>query len=114
RDRAGARDPRVELAEIDLVRVEIYQHVHLEESLIALGAKPIAEAAHEFDAARTMGVGERIRKQVVPAPAALVRRELGITGEIGHERADDRAMLGDHGLYRSGLVVDPLHDLEIL
>jgi hypothetical protein len=40
RHRRRAGDPRVQLAEVDLVGVDVDQHVHLEEALVALSPEP--------------------------------------------------------------------------
>ena len=107
-------DARVELAEVDVVGVQVDEHVDLEEALVALLRETVAEPAYVLDRGGPLLEGERLGEQVVAAPAALVRRQLGIAGEVGHERADDGAVRGDAGLDGGRLVVDALHHLELL
>ena len=107
-------DPRVQLAEVDLVGVEVDEHVHLEEAPVALLSQPVAEPAHMADRGAAVGLGEGLGEQVVAAPAATVGRQLGVAGQVGHERSHDRAMPGVDGLHGDGAVIDPLHDLQFL
>ena len=76
--------------------------------------EPVAQLADVADRDGAVGFRQRLGEHVVAAPAALVRGEFGVAGQVGHERADDRAVPGDAGLHRRGLVVDALHHLELL
>ena len=51
-DRGGAADPWVQLPEIHLLRVDIDQHVDLEEAAVTLLAEPVAEQSHDSEARR--------------------------------------------------------------
>ena len=56
--------------------------------------------------------GSTVGRSVVAAPAALVGRDLGKAGDVGHDRADQRAVAGGAALDRARHVVDVAHDLE--
>ncbi len=112
-DRRRPRDPRVELPEVDLIGVDVDEHIDLEEALVALLPQPVSEPADMLDRDGPVRLAERLREQVVTAPSPLVRSELGIAGQIGHERPHDGAVAGVDGLHGRGPVVDPLHDLEL-
>ena len=49
----------------------------------------------------------------MPAQPPLYGRQLLVAGDVGHDRSDQRAVPGQHGLDRHRPAVDPLHDLEL-
>ena len=114
RHRGHAADARVDLAEVELAGVDVGEVVDLQEAAVALDREPVAELLGQHAGALAMLGRQRLGEDVVAAPAALVRRQLRMAGEVGHQRADDRAVAREHGLDRRGAVVDPLHDLELL
>ena len=65
-------------------------------------------------AAAPLLLREQLGRHVVAAPAAVVGRELGEPGELGHQRSDERAVTRDHALDRELARLDPLHDLDLL
>ena len=100
--------------EIHLAGVGVDQHVDLEEALVALAGQPVAEPADQLVRLHPALPGQRVRVHLVAAPATLVRGQFGVPDEFGHERADQRAVPGQHRLDRDATVVDPLHDLLLL
>ena len=114
RHRGHAADARVDLPQVQLAAVDVGQVVDLEEAAVALDRQPVAELLGQH--ARPLAVlgRQRLGEDVVAAPAALVRRQLGVAGEVGHQRPDDGAVAGQHRLDRRRAVVDPLHDLQLL
>ena len=57
---------------------------------------------------------QRAREDVVAAPAAAVRGQLRVAGQVGHQRPDHGAVAGDARLDRDRLGLDPAHHLELL
>ena len=113
RHRADARQPRVQLTQVELAGVDVDQVVHLEEAAVALVGQPVAEVLGEDPGARALGLVEHVEVDVVARPAALVRGELGVPGDVGHQRADERAVPREHGLDRERTAVDALHHLQL-
>ena len=110
----GPGNARIDLTEIYLVGVEVDQDVDLEEAAVAFLRQAITHLAHVADRSGPVVFRKRFREQVVSAPTALVRGEFRVAGEVGHERSDDGAVTGDARLHGGGLVVDPLHHLQLL
>ncbi len=113
-DGGGAGDAGVELAQVDRVVGQVDQHVDLEEADVALLGEPVAQASAQVDGPVTLCGGQRLGEEVVAAPAALVRRQLWVARQVGHEGADERAVARDAGLDRSRIIADALHDLQLL
>ena len=114
RDRRQAGHARVDLAQVDLTGVGIEQVVDLEESPVALLGKASAEPLGHRAGDRPLAVGQHLGEDVVAAPPALVRRQLGIPDQRGHVRPDQRAVARDHGLDAHLQRRDPAHHLELL
>ena len=113
RHRADAADPRVELAQVQLAGAGVDEVVDLEEADVALGGEPVTQPPGEVPRLLLLRARQR-RRVVVAGPAAAVRRELGVAGDVVHQRPDERAVPGQHRLDGDRAVVDPAHHLEVL
>ncbi len=115
RHRRDAGQARVQLAQVELAGVDIDQVVDLEEPAVALGRRGGRPAASVRTRARSRCSADKASSEdVVAAPAALVRGQLGVAGEVAHDRADDGAVAGDYALDGRRAAVDPLHHLQLL
>ena len=113
--RADPAQARVQLTEVELAAVQVDADSRSREVRGSpRRAKPVAELARELARALAVLRRQRLREDVVAAPAAAVGGELRIAGEVGHERPDDRAVPRDARLHRHGPRVDPPHHLELL
>ena len=86
RHRRDPGDPGVQLAQVHRAGVDVDQHVDLEEALVVLLGQPVTQLADVADRDGPVGLGQRLGEQVVAAQGALVRGELGVAGQVGHER----------------------------
>ena len=90
-------DPGIELAEIHLIGVGVHQYVDLEEAAVALTAEPVPEPPDEVTCLASQVFVQHFRVHLIAAPAAAVWRELPVSGQLGHERADNRAAAREDG-----------------
>src|SRR5207248_1570045 len=111
--RAGARDPGIEFAEINLAAFLVDQEVELEVAAITFLAKLLAEPEGQVASMRPDPGREGIGKNLVAAPAALVGSQFRETDEFGHKWADHRARARGATLDRRLAAIDPLHDLQL-
>src|SRR5215203_2369356 len=107
-------DPGIKLAEIDLVGVGIHQHVDLEEASIALGTEPVTQPDDKITRLASQLLGQDLWVHLIATPAAAVGGELGMPGQLRHERTDDGAVAGEYRLDRDRAVVDSLHHLDLV
>src|SRR5271169_817985 len=77
-DRTGSTDPRVELAEIDRAVSPVDQKVDVEVTAIALLQELVAEQLGIAARLSPLHLAEGFGEHLVAAPAAAVRRELGM------------------------------------
>src|SRR5882724_9408854 len=102
---------RIELAEVDVAGVGVDQEVHAEGAAIALLVEAVAELpGHALDGRALLL--QAADEDVVAAPAALVGGQLAEAGDVGHDRAGERAVAGGDALDRAGQVIDALHHLQ--
>src|ERR1700722_11918585 len=87
------------------------QVVHLEETEIALARELVAELARELPGPQLL-LGRERGRIVVARPAATVRGQLRMPGDVVHERPDERAVAGQDGLDRYRAMLDPAHHLQ--
>ena len=113
-DAAGPGDPRVELAEPQVAGRRIEQEIELEVAAVPLLPQAFPHRDRSLARDAPLLLGEQLGRDVVAAPAAVVGRELGEPGELGHQRPDQRAVTRDHALDRELARLDPPHHLDVV
>ena len=105
-----------ELAEVDLVGVDVDEHIEFEESAIALVAEPIAQVAHKTGRGRA--VPRRLKSTLGNISLPHQPPLYGVSSRCPVSSVMNGPTTvpvpSQHGLDGDGAVVDALHHLGVL